>query len=222
MAVAPAIKVTPCALACASASASKIFERLGHLDGGIQAHLVHALSIGHGQRICRVDAVDIGADLAVLRPQGRGEDDGGGVRASASERGDLAGLADTLKAGDDGDHLVQCTPDAVGLHVQYPGSHVVSVRDDARLTPRERLGRLAQVLDGHGQEGHAHALTDADEQVEELPSAGIVRDFSREREEEVARGVSHGAHDHHDVDTGPPRRDDTLSHGANLLHIGHG
>ena len=27
--------------------------RLGHLDGGIQAHLVHALSIGHGPRICR-------------------------------------------------------------------------------------------------------------------------------------------------------------------------
>ena len=57
----------------------------------------------HDPGIGRVDAVDVGVDLADVRPQRGGERDRGRVGAAATERRHVAAGRDALEAGDDRD-----------------------------------------------------------------------------------------------------------------------
>ena len=67
---------------------------------------VEAPRLGHDARIGRVDAVDVGVDLALVgRERGR-QRDARGVRAAAAQRRDVAVRVDALEAGDDDDRAV--------------------------------------------------------------------------------------------------------------------
>ena len=83
--------------------------------GAAGCHLQHLLvgdardlaGVGHDARVGGEDAVDVGVDLAHVGIERRGERDGGGVGAAATERGDvLGGLRDALEAGDDRDRTL--------------------------------------------------------------------------------------------------------------------
>ena len=87
---------------------------------------------GHA-RVCGVDAVDVGVDLAAHGAEGCGEGDGGGVGASASERGDVHLAGDALEAGDDDDASgVEFGADAVGVESDDGGAAMRGVRADRR------------------------------------------------------------------------------------------
>ena len=64
---------------------------------------VEAPRLGHDARIGRVDAVDVGVDLALVGLERGGERDAGRVGAAAAERRDVAVGVDALEAGDDDD-----------------------------------------------------------------------------------------------------------------------
>ena len=72
----------------------------------------------------------------------------------ASERRDVLGvLADALEPGQDHDvALIQRRLDAAGRDVDDASVAVLGGRDDAGLRARERPGRVAEVVDGHGQQ----------------------------------------------------------------------
>ena len=81
----------------------------GQLEHLLEGDRVQLLRVGHDARVGGEDAVHVGVDLADIGVQRRGQRDGGGVRAAAAQRGDVAAvLADALEAGDQHDHpLVQ-------------------------------------------------------------------------------------------------------------------
>ena len=74
-----------------------------HLEHLLVGDAVDLARVGHDARIGGEDAVDVGVDLADVGADAGGDRDGGGVRAAAAERGDLAVGRDALEAGDDDD-----------------------------------------------------------------------------------------------------------------------
>ena len=81
-----------------------------HLGAG-RAHFLHnrignlgqVSGLGHDRRIRRVNAVYIGINLTALGIKGRCQGHGGGIRAAASQGGNVALVAYPLKATDDHD-----------------------------------------------------------------------------------------------------------------------
>ena len=77
-----------------------------HLEHFLERDLLHAGRARHDARVGRVDAVDVGVDVAAVGLNGGRHSDRGSVRAAAPERGDAAGfLVQPLEARDDGDFL---------------------------------------------------------------------------------------------------------------------
>src|SRR5699024_7080957 len=86
----------------------------GHLQHLLEADAIQLLRIADDAWVGGVDAVDVGVDLADVCVQGCGEGDGGGVRPTAAEGGDVLRLAvHPLETCDDADlALVQSLADA--------------------------------------------------------------------------------------------------------------
>src|SRR4029077_4172303 len=59
--------------------------------------------VRHDPWISRIDAVDVGVDIAAVSFDAGGDGDGGGVRTAAAERSQPAVAGDAVEAGDDGD-----------------------------------------------------------------------------------------------------------------------
>src|ERR1041385_709683 len=124
---------------------------LQHL-GALRRQLQHVLErdsveparLRHHPRVGRIDAVDVGIDVAAHRVDGGGNRYRRGVGAAASQRGDAAGLRiDSLEAGDDGDFLT--LPEAVDqlgtVDFEDPrrGMGVAGPDRDLPALPRTRL-----------------------------------------------------------------------------------
>ena len=76
----------------------------GHFQHLLEGDAVEAPGFRDDARIGRIDAVDVGIDVAAAGLDRGGDGDGAGVRAAAAERRDAAGLlVNPLKAGDDRD-----------------------------------------------------------------------------------------------------------------------
>ena len=85
-------------------------------------------------RVGRVDAFDVGVDLADLRSERRGECDGGRVRTAAAEGRDVLIGGHSLKAGDEHDPVLpQPGPDPLRADIDDPRLGVRRVGDDPRL-----------------------------------------------------------------------------------------
>ncbi len=65
------------------------------------------MGLGHHPWIGRVDAVDIGIDVAAIGLKRRCECDGAGVGAAAAERRDAVSRRDPLESRDHGDLAVR-------------------------------------------------------------------------------------------------------------------
>ena len=151
---------------------------------------------GEDPRIGRVDAVDVGVDLADVSPQHRGERHGGGVGAATAERRDVAMLVDPLEAGGDHDPaVVEELHDVVGGDRLDAGLRVGAVGADADLGAGQAHRLLAEGLDRHREQRHAHLLAGGEEHVH-LAGAGALGDLLGEIDKDVGL-VPHGT-DHDD------------------------
>ena len=151
---------------------------------------------GKDPRIGCVDAVDVGVDLADVGAQHGGKRHGGGVGAAAAERRDVAMLVDPLEAGGDHDPaVVEELHDVVGGDRLDPGLRVGAVGADADLSAGQAHRLLAERLDRHREQGHAHLLAGGEKHVH-LAGAGALGDLLGEIDKDVGL-VPHGT-DHDD------------------------
>ena len=166
-----------------------------HLQHLLVAEVVDLAGVHHDSRVGGEDAVDVAVDLADVGVEGRGEGDRRRVGATAAQCGDVLGvLADTLEPGDDGDvPRVEGGLDPAGGDVDDAGLAVDGVGDHAGLAAGEGPRLVAQVGDGHRQQGHRDALAAGQEDVE-LAAGREWRDLVGEVEE-LVRGVAHGGDD---------------------------
>ena len=122
--------------------------------------------------IGRVDAIDVGVDLAEVGVEHGGERDGGRIGAAAAERGDVAVLVDALEAGGDHDRaVIEQFPHVVGRDRLDAGLRVGAIGADADLGTGQADRLVAERLDRHREEGHAHLLARREEHVH-LAGAG--------------------------------------------------
>ena len=129
----------------------------------------------HDARIGGVDAVDVGADLAVLGAERGRHRDGRRIAAAAAERRDLAPVGHALIAGDDHDLAArELVLDAERPDLDDARVDVAVVGDDARLAAGEADRVAAQLADGHREQRHRDALAGGEQHVELAP-VGIGR-----------------------------------------------
>ena len=108
--------------------------RGGELEHLLVGDPVDLAGVGVGPRVGREDAVDIGVDLADVRPEGGRHGDRGGVRATAAERRDVVLGRQALEAGEDHDVArVERLLDPLRADLDDPGLAVLRVGDDAGL-----------------------------------------------------------------------------------------
>ena len=190
-----------------------------HLLGRDDAEL---LRLRHDARVGGEDAVDVAVDLADIGLERRGERDGGRVRAAASERRDVAGVAvEALEAGDDHDRaLVERFAQPHRGDIDDAGGAVRGIRDHARLAAGERARLEAHRVDRHRQQRHRDALA-AGEQHVELARRRDRGDLRGEVEQLVG-GVAHRAHGDDDFVAGAARVDDALGDPLDALRVGDG
>ena len=175
---------------------------------------------GEDPRVGRVDAVDVGVDLADVGPQHRGECHGGGVGAAAAERRDVAVLVDPLEAGRDHDPaIIEELHDVVGGDRLDPGLRVGAVGADADLGAGEAHRLFPKRLDCHREQSHAHLLAGGEEHVH-LAGAGALGDLFGEIDEDVGL-VPHGTHHHDDLVPRLVPGHCLAGRGHDLLRVGH-
>ena len=128
------------------------------------------VALRHDARVGGVDAVDVGADLAVLGAERRGHRDRGRVAAAAAERRDLAPVGHALIAGDDDDLAArELVLDAERPHLDDARVDVAIVGDDARLAAGEADRVAAELADRHRQQRHRDPLAGGEQHVELAP-----------------------------------------------------
>ena len=179
---------------------------LGALVGELEHLLVaddrQLAGAGDEPRVGRVDALDVGEDLAAVGAEAGRQRDRGRVAAAAAEGRDLASSSaralwpwkpatmTTLPA-------VELGADAARLDAGDPGAAVAAVGGDAGLRAGQADGRHAEAVEGHRQEGRALVLAGGEQDVE-LARVGLVGDRRREAEQLVG-GVAHRRHDDDEV-----------------------
>ena len=159
-------------------------------------------------RICGEDAVDVGIDLADIRPQCGSQRDRRGVRATTAQcRNVLAVRADTLEPCHDGDvTVVQRAPDPPRRNVDDARLAVCGVGDDPCLGPRERACGVAEVGYGHGQQSHGDALAGRQQHVH--LAAGRQRSHLLSQVDQFVGCVAHGGDHDTDLVSGLARLND--------------
>ena len=153
--------------------------------------------------------------------QGRGQCDGGGVRAAAAQRGDvLAVLADPLEAGDENDlPLVERRAQPAGGDVDDLGVAMGAGGDDAGLRAGERAGLGAERLDRHGHQRVGDPFPGGQQHVE----------FPRRRRwghlpgqvEQFVGGVAHRRDDDDHIIALSLGLDDALGDATDALGVAH-
>ena len=171
----------------------------GHLEHLLEGDVVELLRVRHDPGVGGVDAVDVGVDLADIGLERRGERDGGGVRPTASQGGDVLGLpVHTLEAGDEADlALVEGLADPARGDVDDAGVAVPLRGDDAGLGAGEGLRLGTEGVDRHGDQRIGDALTGGEEHVHLTPRGNRV-DLVGEVEQLIG-GVTHRRADDDDV-----------------------
>ena len=152
----------------------------------------------HDARVRGVDAVDVGADLAVLGVERRGHGHRGGIAAAAPERRDFLPVGDALIAGDDDDPARATARPARGTaDLDDARVDMAVVGDDARLAAGEADGVAAQLADRHREQRHRDPLAGGQQHVQLAPIR-VGRHLLGHRQQVVGR-VAHRRHDDDDV-----------------------
>ena len=174
--------------------------------------------VGNDARVRRVDAVDVGVDLAALRLEGGGERDGGRVRAAAPKRRDVAVLRDALKARDDDDApRVEHAADGGGVERDDGRAPVRRVGANARLRAAHADRLLAEVAERHRHQRARDDLAGGEQHIQ-FARIGRAGDRFREFDEAVGR-VAHRGDDDHDVGARAAGRGHALGGAADLFRV---
>ena len=191
----------------------------GHLEHLLVGDGLEQSRVADDARVGRVDAVDVGVDLADVGLHGGGHRHGRGVRATAAEGGDLLGVhADALEPRDEGDMVLgEGGVDAPGRDVDDPRVAVLARGHHPGLRPGERACAPALGVDRHGEQGVGDPLAGRQEHVE-LPRRRARVDLHREVGQLVG-GVAHGGGDDHDVVAVLAGAHDPLGHPADALRV---
>jgi hypothetical protein len=175
-------------------------------------------------RVGRVDALDVGEDLAAAGTQAGGEGDRRRVAAAASERGDLVVVdgrrALSLEAGHDDDLArSEFGVDAARVDPRDPGPAVAAIRGDPGLWSGQADRRDAQAVERHRQQGCALVLASREQDVE-LARVGLVRDRRGEAEQLVGR-IAHRGDDDDQVVSGGTFARDPSGDAFDAVGVGH-
>src|SRR5258705_4759421 len=199
--------------------------RVEHLRAGFR-HLLRflvrqradATRRGNHARVGGVDAVHVGADLAVLRVERRGHRDRGRVAPAAAERGHFLPVRHALVAGDD-DNLSarELVLHAERAHLDDPRVDVAIVGDDAGLAAGEADRVAAELVNRERQQRHGDALAGRQQHVELAPLR-VRRDHLRHRQQLVG-GVAHRGDDDHDAVPLGARPHHALGDTPELVHV---
>ena len=195
--------------------------RRGHLEHLLVRDHSELARLGDDARIGGEDARHVGVDLA-RRAQRRCESDGRGVRAAASERGDVHRVArEALEAGDEDDlAAVERFSHAIGADLPDLRFRVRGVGEDARLRAGERDGLLAEVVDRHRHERAGDALAGREQHVE-LATVGGGGDLVGEVDQPV-RGLAHRRDRADDPQAAFLGGGEPARHMPDLLRVGNG
>ena len=120
---------------------------LSQLEHLFVANLRELARIRRYSRISRVDALDVGIDVAALGAKRARQRHRGRVRTAATKRRDVLVVGDALEAGDDDDFaLVELVRDALRMDVgdPRPGKH--ARRANPSLSAGQGHGRLLQLV----------------------------------------------------------------------------
>ena len=93
------------------------------------------------------------------------------------------------------------------------------VGDEPGLAAGEAVGRDAQVVQRHAEEGGGLALAGGDEHVH--LTAGPGARHLRRQVQQVVGLLAHGADDHHDLVAVAPGAGDVVGHGPDAVRVGH-
>ena len=171
-------------------------------------------------RVGRVDAVDVGVDLAQVGIEHGGQGHGRGVGAAAAERRDVAVLINPLKPGCDHDRPVgQQFLHVVGRDRLDARLGMRRVGADADLGSGEAHRLAASRLNRHRKQRHAHLLSRREEHVH-LTGAGAIGDLLGQIDENVGL-VAHRAHHHDNLIASLVAGDRLAGRRLNLLRVGH-
>ncbi len=163
---------------------------------------------------------NVGIDFAHLSADGGRERHRGCVRATAAERGDIAGgRRDALEAGDEHDPVLgQGGEDALGAHIDDARLGVRLVGHDSRLRARQRDGAVTEIVDRHRAQRAGDALSRGEQHVH-LARVGSSGDLLGHRDQLVGRLAARGQN-HHDAVAGLTLLDDARSGTLYPLSVG--
>ncbi len=139
----------------------------GQLEHLLVRDRVQLARLRHDAWIGREDALDVGVDLARVRPERGRERDGGRVGAAPAERRHLVRGRDALEAGDEHDRaLLERIADPPRPDLEHLRARVLGVRDDAGLRAGQRDRGVPEVVDRHRGERARDPLADREQHVE--------------------------------------------------------
>ena len=186
----------------------------------IEADPVNFAGILHDTRIGRIDAIDIGINLASVGPEHGGEGDGGRVGTASAEGGDVVMFIHALEPGDDDDlALVERLDYPVGRDVADAGLGVKAIGDDADLSAREADRRDALGVDRHRHQRDADLFAGREQHVH-LARRGALVDLLGKLDQFIGR-VPARRDDHEHAIAGIASADRPASRRPNLDGIGH-
>jgi len=152
--------------------------------------------VRYDARVARVDAVDVGVDLAEVRRERCGQGDAGGIRAAAAESGDVVVAVDPLETGHDRDRA-SVERDEEPILVDRADARPAEGRvgGDAHLMTEKRRCLHTEILEREREERCRDLLTARDQRIA-LALRGVGRHLSGEREETIGF-ARHGGDHHH-------------------------
>ena len=179
----------------------------GQLEHLVVGDALELACLRHHARVARVDPVDVGVDLAHVRPQRRRQRDGRRVGATAPEGGDPPVGGHALETGDDRHHARgQRLAQRPGVDTHDARLAVCVVRVDADLVTEKRARLDPEPLQHDRGQRRRHLLAGGGEHV----GLALVRSRMRrlgQRQQPVGLARHRRDDDHHRVPGSPcPRR----------------
>src|SRR5690606_14670722 len=107
----------------------------GEFEHFLESDAIEPPCIADHARVGGIDSVHVGENLALVRTECGCERHAGGIRAAATERGDIAFVVDALEAGHDNHPaLLQIAEYAILVNRPDASLGVGAVREDADLS----------------------------------------------------------------------------------------
>ena len=168
--------------------------------------------VRHKAGVCRVDAINVGINLAQVCAQGGRNGDCSRIRTAAAQRRDVVLLIDALEAGDNDNAVaVELRADTLGRDLADACLGIIDVGLDAGLPAGQRDDRIPELLNRHGQQRHRNLLACRQQDIH-LTLGRTLIELGGLRDKVVGRIALRG-HDHDHLIAS------LISRGHNVRHV---